>query len=394
MDLSTLLSKSKYRAQIEANTSLRSLLVNLASEEEIYNQRFKEYDKARKSGSDRLRMPTPKATAKVTKIYKNGEWEYNFSQPLMASEFIKELEKTFDQGVDQFCYQAYKGKTIESQPLIPEMPVILNEQTKDIPIPAAPQVVYVNPPAQSAPPAAPSQEPFQSAALGAVEQGIKELKESLLTIKSTPAVDEKGNTNLQLLELQMKFEKQIDELQHKSEIDRLTHKYEVKIKELEEEIDGYQEEIRYLQDEIDLGTQQLNGIQEQKREESTIEKLLLAGAQKIATNILKDNPKLLKSGLGLSDDQIADIWKVDAPKQLAQHNDNSSFAAAEDVTDKYSHLTPDHKEALESLIPSLESLEYEHLRYIYTLLAQLQIDEKTIDLDLAAKAIAAIKPQN
>lgn len=389
-NITQLLATLEHRHKIESDPTLCSLISNLYKDELDYYERKKRFDKINKlrSGNDdssylddsrNIRRPFPRSSAKITRMVKAGETMYNYAQPLLASDFVLELNRTIAQGYDLLYYTAFNGKTDKSTKKMAEQIFVINAE-------AATEEHKQQSTMQEGNEQSSTQQQTQGVhGLGELNNQMATITQQLEQLKTTPIEDRS-----KVAELSLNFERQIYELQkqmeiqnikhlHEKEINALKDKYEKLIAEKAKEIEELTITIEELEIELDEQEQALNGIQEKANKTTFLEKVFESSTKRILTGVLKDNPKLLTVGLGLTKEQVNEIFEEETDKPQITNNDSSDFEVS-GGTD-YSGKSEKHATGLKQLIQYLEAIEENEFNTIFTIVSAMQIQE-TGELDM------------
>ena len=218
---------------------------------------------------------------------------------------------------------------------------------------------------------------------------VKKFDESLSKTKKNP-----HNANFQIELLRKEFESQLKEQQHGSEIKELKQQHQNEVNEFQYILKEKDEYIEELEDELDEYEGELSGFQEesQKKKETPFGEIILSRVLvQAGENLLKQNPKILKIGLGLSDDEVKKLFEKEPQKlEAGKSNDNSGFSEAQ-ATEDYSGLDEKHVQGIKDLLHFFKQIKIEEFKKLFTINCLLQ-DTKTgmLKVELADKVLQFI----
>lgn len=307
----------------------------------------------------RIFIHTPEH-AVISRYYKGGRWEQSPFVPKPGRKpFLDDLAKILEtRKPDAIKVEIFKGKTEKSG-------VVYSKE------------LYFN----SEPEIKNEQEQ-----LGAFE---KKLDEKLEQFRQEP-----GTNNLQIELLRKDFQSQLAEQKHNSEIRELNLRHQAEISALQTAISQRDEYIRELESELDENEGTLGSLKaEAEKEKATPFGEILLGRvlAQAGENILKNNPKILKVGLGLSDADVKRIFEREGTKELAgaKAEDNSGFS--ECAVDDLSNLDEKHAQGIKDLIGFFKQIPVEEFKKLYTIDCMLQ-DGGTgmLNAELADKTLSFI----
>ena len=289
---------------------------DIASRLEQSEQEAKEKNKSQKSngtattvedGNKRVFQHAPEH-ALITHFYKDGRWEQS---PLTAKAgrkaFLEDLFKILEsRNPDAVRVLIFRNKT-EKSGIIYNKDIFLDNEKPE--------------------------KTTEHSELGAME---KRFDEKLEQFRKNPDAN-----NLQIEILRKEFEARLAEQKHLSEINELKHYHQAEINNLQNHIAQRDEYIDELEEELEENEGELNGLktESQKEKDTPLSEIVLGRVlSQTCENLLKQNPKILKIGLGLSEDEIKKIWEKDT-KEISDGktiSDNSSFS--ESTNDDYKGL--------------------------------------------------------
>lgn len=277
----------------------------------------------------------------ISDFYKEGRWEQTPNTLKPGKEaFIRELAKILDtRDPDAIRIEIYKGKA---------------KTKKSIPI-FKQEVYFTNVPEKD--------KNNEEALHGAYDKKVEEARKS-------------GSSELQMELLRKEFEYKLAEQRHQAEIDKLRKEIEERDKTIEE-----------LNEELDEAEGELNGIEEEK-EASAAEILISRVLTQSAENLLKQNPKIMKIGLGLTDEDIKKIFDDDVPK-LEEGKSSADSSSFSENKDDFAGLDEKHVQGIKELTGFFKQISAEEFRKLYTIDCILQ-DSQTgmLNKELSDKLLA------
>lgn len=302
--------------------------------------------------------------AVISHFYKESRWEQTpYTLKAGREAFLKDLAKILEtRNPDAIKVQIYKGKTRKTDPAY----------SKDI-------YLSENQPEET-------NNNQDNSGIGSL---VKKFDESLNETKKVP-----HNANFQIELLRKEFEAQLKEQQHSSEIKELKQQHQNEVNELQYIINEKDEYIEELEDELDENEGELSGFREEsEKEKSTPFGEIILGRVLVQAgeNLLKQNPKILKIGLGLSDDEITKIFEKETQKlEAGKAGDNSGFSETA-ATDDYAGLDEKHVQGIKDLIQFFKQIKIEEFKKLFTIDCVLQ-NPKTgmLNEELADKVLQFI----
>lgn len=302
--------------------------------------------------------------AVISHFYKDGRWEQTpYTLKPGREAFLKDLAKILEtRSPDAIKVEIYKGKSRKTDPAY----------FKDI---------YLS---ENQPETSPNGQ--EHSELGSL---VKKFDETLSETKKNPDA-----SNFQIELLRKEFESQLKEQQHSSEVKELKHHHQSEINELQSIITQKDEYIEELEDELDEYEGELSGFQEESQKEKSSpfgEVILGRVLVQAGENLLKQNPKILKIGLGLSDEEVKKIFEKDSEQlDAAKTNDNSSFSETQ-IANDLAGLDEKHAQGIKDLIQFFKQINVTEFKKIFTIDCMLQ-DTKTgmLNTDLADKVLQFI----
>lgn len=270
----------------------------------------------------------------ISHYCKDGRWEQTPYIPKPGRDpFIKDLAKILEsRDPDAIKVEIYKGKTKKKEPVYSkDIYLVTNSETSYMPS----------------------------------EQGQHENFES--SIEKIRNTVKPNNYEIELL--RKEFDARLKEQQHEAQIRELRLIHQNELSELKAAITERDEMIEELQEEMEGYEGQLNGLQEEKEKPFT-EVLLGRVLSQAGENILRNNPKLLKIGLGITDEEIKKIWEGD-PKNIesGKTSDNSSFCES---SNDLEGLDPKHAQGIRDLITFFKQVKTDEFRKLFTIDCLLQ----------------------
>lgn len=301
--------------------------------------------------------------AVISHFYKEGRWEQTpYTLKPGREAFLKDLAKVLEtRDPDAIKVEIYKGKTRKTEPVYSkDIYLSENHQETDTGV-------------------------QEHLGLGSL---VKRFDETLSETKKNPDA-----SSFQIELLRKEFETQLKEQQYSSEIKELKQYHQSEINTLQSIITQKDEYIEELEDELDEYEGELNGFHEEsKKEKSTPFGEIILGRVLVQAgeNLLKQNPKILKIGLGLSDEEVKKIFEKDAEQlESAKTNDTSGFSEpnANDLTG----LDEKHTQGINDLIQFFKQISLSEFKKLFTIDCMLQ-DPKTgmLNNDLADKVLQFI----
>lgn len=299
--------------------------------------------------------------AVISHFYKEGRWEQTpYTLKPGREAFLKDLAKILEtRDPDAIKVEIYKGKTRKTEPVYAK-DIYLSENQ--------PETDNVQ----------------EHPGLGSL---VKRFDETLSETKKNP-----DTSGFQIELLRKEFEAQLKEQQHGSEIKELKQYHQSEINTLQSIITQKDEYIEELEDELDEYEGELNGFHEEsKKEKSTPFGEIILGRVLVQAgeNLLKQNPKILKIGLGLSDEEVKKIFEKDAGQlESEKTNDTSGFSeSANDLTG----LDEKQVQGINDLIQFFKQVNVSEFKKLFTIDCMLQ-DPKTgmLNNDLADKVLQFI----
>jgi hypothetical protein len=222
----------------------------------------------------------------ISRFYKGGRWEQSPFTPKPGREaFLKDLAKIIEtRNPDAIRVEIYKAKTEKSGVLYSNEIYFKNEEAEE------------------------------ENGLGLLE---KKFDEKLEQFKKSP-----DTNNLQIEILRKEFEAQLTAQKHQSHISEIKHCHQSEINSLQIAIHQRDEYIKELEDELDEHEGELGSLkaEAQKEKDTPFGEIMLGRVlTQAGENILKQNPKILKIGLGLSDAEIKKIFQTEALAKILPH---------------------------------------------------------------------------
>ncbi|MFY9310082.1 MAG: hypothetical protein WAQ28_13635 [Bacteroidia bacterium] len=299
--------------------------------------------------------------AVISYFYKEGRWEQTpYTLKPGREAFLKDLAKILEtRDPDAIKVEIYKGKTRKTEPVYSK-DIYLSENQ--------PETDNVQ----------------EHPGLGSL---VKRFDETLSETKKNP-----DTSGFQIELLRKEFEAQLKEQQHGSEIKELKQYHQSEINTLQSIITQKDEYIEELEDELDEYEGELNGFHEEsKKEKSTPFSEIILGRVLVQAgeNLLKQNPKILKIGLGLSDEEVKKIFEKDAGQlESAKTNDTSGFSES---TNDLTGLDEKQIQGINDLIQFFKQVNVSEFKKLFTIDCMLQ-DPKTgmLNNDLADKVLQFI----
>lgn len=273
----------------------------------------------------------------ISHYCKDGRWEQTPYIPKPGRDpFIKDLAKILEsRDPDAIKVEIYKGKMKKSGAVY----------SKDI-------YLVTNP----------AEAKETTSELGSPEN----FESSIEKIRSTV------NPNSYELELMRRdFDAKLKAQEHSSEIKELKLQQQHEINEMQaaiKERDGIIEEMEKELNEYEGHLEGLNEEKEQPFGEMVLGRVLMQAGE----NILKNNPKLMKIGLGLTDEEIKKIWEGEQKKiEDGKSSDNTSFSESSSVGD-LAGLDPKHAQGIKDLIQFFKQVKVDEFRKLFTIDCMMQ----------------------
>lgn len=284
--------------------------------------------------------------AVISHFYKEGRWEQTpYTIKPGREAFLKDLAKVLEtRNPDAIKVQIYKGKTGKNEAVY----------SKDI---------YLS---EHQPEASPNSQ--EQSELGSL---VKKFDESLTEAKKNPEV-----SSYQIELMRKQFEAQLREQQIQSEMRDIARDHQTEINELQATIAKQKEYIAELEEELDEYEGELSGLQEEskKEKETPFGEIILGRVlMQAGENLLKNNPKILKIGLGLSDEEVKKIFDGETGKLEVGKtaNDSSSFSETQ-ATDEYAGLDEKHAQGIKDLIAFFKQINVGEFKKLFTVDCMLQ----------------------
>jgi sugar-specific transcriptional regulator TrmB len=174
-------------------------------------------------------------------------------------------------------------------------------------------------------------------------------------------------------------------------MNELKHLHQSEINNLQALLTQKDEYIEELEEELEESEGELNGLQEEstKEKETPFGEIVLGRVLvQAGENLLKSNPKILKIGLGLSDEEVKRIFSKEQ-EQLGtgKANDSSSFSETQSDND-FAGLDEKHIQGIKDLNQFFKQLNVSDFKKLYTIDCLLQ-DTKTgmLNIDLADRTL-------
>ena len=278
----------------------------------------------------------------ISQFYKDGSWEQTPCTAKSGREnFLKDLAKLLEtRNPDAIKIEIFKGKTCKGGAVY----------TKDIYLSETGAQKGTN-------------AGEQSAELGSL---VKKFDEKLTETKESPDA-----SNLKIELLRKDFDAQIKENEHKSAIKDLGNEHQKEINALQATIKEKDKYIEELEADLNEYEGELSGFEEESRKEKALPFSALIFSRVLVQageNLLKQNPKILKIGLGLSEDEVKKIFETDAKKiesgQAA--NDSSSFSETTSEGD-YAGLDEKHAEGIKEMVDFFKQVSVTEFKKLYTI---------------------------
>ncbi|MFY9308095.1 MAG: hypothetical protein WAQ28_03490 [Bacteroidia bacterium] len=354
----------------ERHPELAALVDMLLDAELEYKDFKKAHEKANKDHPDikkRTYQGRAKSYGKIAKYYKAGTWHFPPSNPMLGSDFEKELDRVLALKPDKITIDLYKGSTLSS----------LKTDSRKFDI--TDHAVDVKEPESET----------KLNGLGEFNQQLTLLQDTVNKMKSTPQVDSDGKLNVQLTEMQRQFDMQLLEMKHSSALREKEFMWERKEEKYLREIEDLKEEIVYLEEELEENNNALNGITEEREkkhiEENSFGRVIERLGTKVLTGILVENPTILKKGLGMTDADIQewiskDVKSVDGAEEQPRAEDNSGFKKKSPSNDIFAGLDGNYLEGVQQILGFCKQIGPEAFQKVYEIFCCLQ-DEKTGMLD-------------
>ena len=344
---------------------IEEIAIRLEDSEKDAKEKNKEIQKKKKAG---IPNEDNTGTEKKTFVYraecgvishfsKDGRWEQTPYIPKEGRDpFLKDLAKILEsRDPDAIKIEIYKGKTKKKGPVY----------SKDI-------YLATNP-----------------AELKEISSGLgcpENFESSIEKIRSTV------NPNSYELELLRKdFDARLKAQEHDAQIRELKLQHQHEINDLQAVLKERNEIIEELEEELDEYDGALNGLKEEK-EDSLSATVIGRVLTQAGENILKNNPKIMKVGLGLTDDEIKKIWEGSGKRiEAGKASDSSSFS--ENSSDEsLEKLDSKHAQGIRDLVAFFKQVKMDEFRKIFAIDVILQ-DEKTgfLNNELADKILLFIK---
>lgn len=275
----------------------------------------------------------------ISHFCKDGRWEQTPYKPKEGRDsFIKELAKILEtRDPDAIKIEIYNGK---SNKAIDKGPVY----SKDI-------YLVTNPEVKEMP-----------GELGCNPDFESSLEKIRGTIKP-------NNYEIELL--RKDFDAKLREQAHAAEVRELKLEHDNKLRELDAALKERDAIIEEMKDDMSNYEGELNGLKEEK-EQPFGQMVLSRVLTQAGENILKNNPKLMKIGLGLTDDEIKKIWEGEQ-KQLAEgkSSDNTSFSESGSAID-LNGLDEKHAQGIKDIVSFFKQIPVAEFKKLYTIDCMLQ----------------------
>ncbi len=326
---------------------IEDIAIRLDESEKESKEKEKNKNKGTESGNgtvpgQRLYVYTPEH-AVISYFYKDGRWEQTpYTLKIGRENFLKDLAKILEtRNPDAIKVEIYRGKTRKTEPIY----------SKDI---------YLS---DSQPSSSPDADE-QSGELGSL---VKKFGEKLTETKESPDA-----SNLKIELLRKDFEAQLTEHRHNSTIKDLNHQHQSEINGLQAIITQKDEYIEELEGQLDDTEGELNGLHEESKKvkDSPLGEIILSRVlTQAGENLLKQNPKILKIGLGLSEDEVKKIFESDPKKLEAGKADDSSSFSESTSADDYKGLDEKHAQGIKDLIGFFKQIKVEEFKKLFTILS-------------------------
>jgi hypothetical protein len=291
----------------------------------------------------------------ISNYCKDGRWEQTPYTPKSGRDpFLKDLAKILEtRDPDAIKVEIYKGKAKKTGPVYSkDIYLVTNAEIKE-----------------------------NTSELGTTENFETSIEKIRSTVKP-------NNYEIELL--RKDFDARLKEQEHTSEIKELKLVHQNELSELKAAVTERDEIIEELEEDLDEYEGTLSGLQQEKEPalgEIVLGKVLMRAGE----NLLRSNPSILKIGLGITDEEVKNIWK-DSPKRIedGQSSDNSSFSEAS-FTNDLKGLDPKHAEGITRLITFYKQVKTDEFRKLYAIGFILQ-DPKTgrLNTELADKVLQFI----
>jgi len=282
----------------------------------------------------------------ISDTYNEGRWDKTPYTPKPGKEaFLQDIAKAIEgRKAEGIRIKIYNGKLCKGEPVYKTDVYFI----EDVPIEETKKSNAVS-----------------SEGLGDVMQ---KFDQSLEKINANPG----SNSHYEIKLLRKDFEAQLKQKEHEAEIKELKHLHTQEIKELQDNIEELKEEVEYLEEDLDDKEGELSGLQNKEHKASFGEVMLARVVTQAGENLLKNNPNLLKIGLGLTDEEIKEVWKNSGEQKKIESKgeDNSSFETT--ATDEYAGLDEKQVQGIKDVVLFLKQLPFEDFRKIYTIFAHMQ----------------------
>ena len=296
----------------------------------------------------------------ISNFYKDGRWEQTPYTPKSGRDpFLKDLAKVLEsRDPDAIKVEIYKGKTKKKTAVYSKDIYLVTNQAEI---------------------------KESSNELGCPENFETSIEK--LRAKVSPS-------NFEIEMLRKDFDAKLKEQQHASEIKELKLEHQNEINTLQASIKEKEEIIESLEEDLNDYEGHLEGLQEEKEKpfgEVLIGRVLMTAGE----NILKNNPRLLKIGLGITDDEIKKIWESSSKKiEEKREPDNSSFSEAS-PSNEFQGLDPKHAEGIRELNDFFKQISLVEFRKLYTISLIMQDPTNgKFNNELADKVLLFIKEKS
>lgn len=299
--------------------------------------------------------------AVISCFYKEGRWEQTpFTLKSGREPFLKDLAKILEtRSPEAIKVEIFKGKTRKGNPVYSK-DIYLSDgiSSNDIP---------------------------EHNELGTL---VRKFDERLNETKNAPI-----DSGVQIELLRKDFEAQLKSQQYQSDLRELKQQHQSEINSLQGIIKQQEEYIEELEEELEDYEGELNGLQEeaQKEKETPFGEIILGRVlTQAGENILKQNPKILKIGLGLSDTDVKRIFEKSTPQlETGKSEDSSSFS--ETKGDGLEGLEAKHAEGIRDLLQFFKQIPTDEFKKLFVINGSMQ-NPKTglLNTELAEKIIQLI----
>lgn len=339
--------KFKPHEFFKKHPEIEEIAIRLEESEKEAQKRNEELEKKRASSTDPEEM-TGKGKKKfqrypecgvISHYCKDGRWEQTPYVPKPGRDiFIKDLAKILEsRDPDAIKIEIYKGQSDKSKSkgavYSKDIYLITNPEVKE-----TPNELGCNP----------------------------DFESSLEKIRGTV---KPNNYEIELL--RKDFDARLKEQEHAAQIRELKLQYDNKIKELDEAVKERNVIIDEMKEDLRSYEGELSGLKEEK-EQPFSQMILSRVLTQAGENILRNNPKLMKIGLGVTDEEIKRIWESDTKKiESGTTQDNSGFSEGSSMGD-LDKLDPKHAQGIKDLLQFFKQIKTEEFRKLYAIDCILQ----------------------